>query len=253
MTVLKVRVGGAWEELSSGMPSLTDGQRLLGRETGPGPAEEVILGEYITITDGVLDVAGAGATSFIVQSLAPARQTREGKAGDYLPRAQETALLESGFVTVTTGTGVLGSTPTIPANLITGLPTPAPVPVWVAVPFNAADFAADEGTWAVTQGNLTTFAYCMLSPTVMVVDFNLATSVLNSIPSGLYLKIPNGKSAKQVSSVMARVGYPTKEGLGRVNAQGASLVITFLDLVQEKFRTFPAGTVSIQFQITLNV
>jgi hypothetical protein len=100
-------------------PSVTEGQ-LLGRgsTSGDGPAEEINPGEYIAMTGDQIDVAGAGATSFIVQSLSAARAAVAGlgKApADYLPNAQEMALLPSGHVTVTTGTGVLGSTPTIPA------------------------------------------------------------------------------------------------------------------------------------------
>ena len=60
----------------------TDGQKLRGRETGPGPSEEIALGDYLTIVDGHLDVAGAGATPFIVQN-----RTAQGRLSgeEYLP------------------------------------------------------------------------------------------------------------------------------------------------------------------------
>lgn len=98
----------------------TDGQRIVGREVGPGAAEEILLGNYISITDGLLDVAGAGATPFIVQSLTTARAGKRGP-GAYLPFAQETALLATGYVTVETGTGVLGSILKIPGSDIEGV------------------------------------------------------------------------------------------------------------------------------------
>lgn len=98
--------------------------KVLGRGSleGKGPPEELTPGIYIVIEDKIIEVAGAGDTSFIVQDLDEARSKIPSPhlPSDYLPRAQETKLLASGYVTVTTGTGVLGSAPKIPAADIEG-------------------------------------------------------------------------------------------------------------------------------------
>jgi len=98
--------------------------KVLGRGSlhGKGPPEELTPGIYIIIEDKIIEVAGAGDTSFIVQNLDDARSKIPSPhlPSDYLPRAQETKLLASGYVTVTTGTGVLGSAPKIPAADIEG-------------------------------------------------------------------------------------------------------------------------------------
>lgn len=105
---------------ASGSLVVNASQVVLGREVGPGPPQELTLGPYLAITGSIVDVAGAGQTSFIVQSLAGARQGRRAPDG-YLPLAQETAVLGTGYVTVETGTGLLGSTPTIPGSDVVGV------------------------------------------------------------------------------------------------------------------------------------
>lgn len=104
---------------------VSSGERLLGREQGAGAGapQEILLGPYLLMTGQQVDVAGAGQTPFIVQSLAEARQVLKGRGraeGDYLPHAQETGALPSGYVTVETGTGVLGSKAKIPAVDVDG-------------------------------------------------------------------------------------------------------------------------------------
>jgi hypothetical protein len=103
--------GAVWE-LWAGTGTVA-AQRLLGRDTGAGPVQEIALGEYITISGGQLDVAGAGLTPFIVQTL-PAGV---GKAGSpYLPLAQALSDLPTGFMRSEAGTGVVSTVPSIAAD-----------------------------------------------------------------------------------------------------------------------------------------
>ena len=97
----------------------TDGQLLRGRETGPGPSEEIALGDYLSIVDGRLDVAGAGATPFIVQS-----RNAIGRLGgeEYLPNAQPLSELPTGYMRSMAGTGVVSTVDKIPATDISDLP-----------------------------------------------------------------------------------------------------------------------------------
>lgn len=85
-----------------------------GADGGAGDPEAVTLGPYLSMTGTVLDVAGAGLTPFIVQDLGAVRRSAKVPP-DYLPNAQEMAKLASGYVTVESGTGVLGSIAVIPA------------------------------------------------------------------------------------------------------------------------------------------
>jgi len=124
--VLERSDGTSWAAYSGAggqAPSLAAGE-LLGRgsDSGDGVPEAITTGEYISMTGTEVDLVGAGQTPFIVQDLTTARAAVAGVGkvpADYLPKAQETARLPTGYVTVTTGTGVLGSTATIPAA---GLP-----------------------------------------------------------------------------------------------------------------------------------
>ena len=101
----------------------TGGQKLRGRETGPGPSEEIELGDYLSITDGRLDVAGAGQTSFIVQHLPPQGFSRKLRSGqDYLPNAQPLSELPTGYMRSLIGTGVVTTVVKIPATDVSDLP-----------------------------------------------------------------------------------------------------------------------------------
>ena len=93
---------------------------------GGVPVQDVQFGDYISLTDGVLDVAGAGQTPFIVQTLTAARKqfnTRTALAEDrYLPRAQVLSELPTGYMRSEAGTGVITTFTKIPATDVDGLP-----------------------------------------------------------------------------------------------------------------------------------
>lgn len=126
--------------------------RLLGRGSlGMGPAEEIALGEYLSLSGPHLDVAGAGQTPFIVQSLDGARRAVKqlGKAPpDYLPYAQETAKLSTGYVLVESGTGVLSSVTKIPATDVDGA-VGVPGPPGPAGPIGPIGPQGDPGSQGV--------------------------------------------------------------------------------------------------------
>lgn len=238
-TGLKVRVDGAWVDV---VAQLTDGQRLLGRETGPGPTEEITLGDYITITDGVLDVAGAGETPFIVQSIP------SGRSSAYLPNAQQTALLASGIVTVQTGTGVLGSIPKVPsANLDIS---------WVTPTFDAGNFYTDTGTWTVAQSHVLDYSYLMLGPNAMLFSAVINSAPVTGNPNELRIKIPNNRTTKhqhQISGIRIFCDGKERMGIAYTSAGLGYIGIFSIDMVQERIRTYPTGSCVVAFQITLDL
>jgi Collagen triple helix repeat (20 copies) len=123
----------AWETPTGGDGPTLGAQEILGSEAG-GAAEPIALGEYVAITDGVLDVAGAGQTAFLVQTQ-PGALGRSGKAGEYLPNAQAIADLPTGYLRGMSATGVVSSVATIPTNHL-------------QVSGNAAEFLNGVGAWA---------------------------------------------------------------------------------------------------------
>jgi hypothetical protein len=82
------------------------------------PVQDVVIGDYLSLTGNTLDVAGAGQTPFIVQNLSTARKGR--LAQDYLPQAQELSSLPSGYMKSEEGTGVVSTLTKIPAADIEG-------------------------------------------------------------------------------------------------------------------------------------
>ena len=122
--------GTVWQlqaPAASGISDLSD-QQVLGRESGSGPAQPVALGGYLTIVDGVMDVTGAGQTSFIVQDI-PAAMRPMGKAGNtYLPNAQPLSALPTGYMRSEEGTGIVSTAPMISASDISGILAPSAIP-----------------------------------------------------------------------------------------------------------------------------
>lgn len=103
-------------DLQAPMEVSTD-QKLVGAQVA-GPVGEIGLGDYISMIDGVIDVAGAGLTPFIVQTLPDSRRAEDG----YLPNAQPLAELPTGYMRSETGTGVVSTVDKIPASDISDLP-----------------------------------------------------------------------------------------------------------------------------------
>ena len=68
---------------------------------------------------------------------------------------------------------------------------PAPVGVWVDIPYTAADFTGSGAmTWVVDAGDLTTFGYAIVGKTALVTLHLVATSVGGTLDSYLQVRLP---------------------------------------------------------------
>ena len=79
--------------------------------------------------------------------------------------------------------------------------------VWFDVPYNAADFTADVGTWTVDAGDVLRFRYCFIGRT-MVVQLTVQTSSTSSATATqLRVKIPVNQLPNTHASAAAAVNY----------------------------------------------
>lgn len=117
-------------------------------------------------------------------------------------------------------------------TLLSGSPTTGRVGldgIWIAVPFNAADYVASAGTWTVIAGNVGTFAYKIEGNTMTVDLFLIAATVQTTAVAPVYtIKIPNGQVAKRSMDNMCRMttGGAVVSGIMVVSAGGTTISIS---------------------------
>jgi hypothetical protein len=73
---------------------------------------------------------------------------------------------------------------------IQGIPGPAGGD-WVDIPFNAANFTADTGSWTVAAGNVVTHAYMVIGKTLWLTVWVSPSNVAGS-PTVLRIALPPG-------------------------------------------------------------
>lgn len=101
-------------------------------------------------------------------------------------------------------------------------------PIPVAVPFNAADFAATLSmTWAVGAGDVTDFSYAILG-NLMFLWVNLTATTVGGVVAGanLTLKLPAGAVAakSETWAALAAPGGGALEGVAVASAAGSNLL-----------------------------
>jgi hypothetical protein len=65
---------------------------------------------------------------------------------------------------------------------------------WTAIPFNAANFTSDSGTWVVAAGNQTMLAYMVVGK-LLLLSFALTGTTVTGAPVFLRIKLPTGFTA----------------------------------------------------------
>ena len=66
-----------------------------------------------------------------------------------------------------------------------------PLGEWINVPYSAANFTANAGTWNVEAGDQKTFSYTLIGKTLIIV-VHIEVSTLSASPTSLFIKIPGG-------------------------------------------------------------
>jgi hypothetical protein len=64
---------------------------------------------------------------------------------------------------------------------------------WVPIPFNAANFTSDSGTWTVAAGNVSNLGYLVIGK-LMLLGFSISGTTVAGAPVFLRIKLPTGFS-----------------------------------------------------------
>jgi len=95
---------------------------------------------------------------------------------------------------------------------------------WTDVPFTAADFTSNAGSWTVDAGDVTAHAYTVIGQTAVVtLQLALSTAIVGA-PAALFVALPAGLTAARPGIGMAAL-YMNGWQLGHVIAVTNLLVI----------------------------
>ena len=118
------------------------------------------------------------------------------------------------------------------------------------VAYNAANFAAGSGTWAVAVGNVYAYAYARVGPVVHL-SIYLQNTTLSATPSNLTIAFPVGGvtwSRYVTTPVALKIGNATSE-MGIAQAlPGTSTISIYRNFL---VAPFPAGALDLGVAITL--
>jgi hypothetical protein len=123
-----------------------------------------------------------------------------------------------------------------------------PIGHWIDVPYNAANFTANTGSWTVPSGNVSTYAYCLIGKTMMLSCFLQGTSTSGGATE-LRVAIPGGFTCltyHRTSCTLFDPGYAT----GMVTA---GLAATYLACSKVPPSAFGTAGVEIYFIIPIRL
>lgn len=106
---------------------------------------------------------------------------------------------------------------------------------WTAVPYSAANFTANAGTWTVDAGDVVTYAYTLVGKTMWLNFYLSATSVVAPLPAELRIALPGGATAAQVT---VAPGLSVFDG----SAYRVGSLVTAVGSAYVSLRLDPAGT-----------
>src|SRR4030095_114173 len=124
-----------------------------------------------------------------------------------------------------------------------------PIGHWIDVPFNAANFTCDVGTWMVTAGNVYCYQYAFIGKSVLLFLL-IDSSTRSSTPSNLFVLFPSG--------ITARLRFYT-DAIVFTNATWASaMTITAqngngITINRLPYSAFVAGTLHVALNIVLPI
>ena len=124
------------------------------------------------------------------------------------------------------------------------------VGAWTTVTFAAGNFTAQAGTWTVTAGQQTTYAYAVLGKT-MVLAFCINGGTVSATPTYLAMAIPGGYST--VGDIRCTYYYSANAAATWQVGQ-AVVAATTVNLYRDPAPTlWAAAVVYVQGQITFRV
>ena len=123
-----------------------------------------------------------------------------------------------------------------PAGAITERGRSTPLGEWINVPYSAANFSANTGTWTVEAADLQAFRYTLIGKT-MSVAFRIAATSLSSAATWLTIRIPGGFTAAAGPLYMTM-------GARVSDASGHAVGVTYVSGVEINIEKIPAGFAS---------
>jgi hypothetical protein len=125
-----------------------------------------------------------------------------------------------------------------------------PIGEWNDIPYNAANFASDTGTWDVPVGSVGVHCYSVVGKT-MTLMASLTTTTITGTPSQLWLFMPAGFSLNRSVAVVYQYYNGPGGGLGFAAAGGFG---DRIQLLKDVLGTaWAAGTTHIWIQIVLSI
>jgi len=109
---------------------------------------------------------------------------------------------------------------------------------WIDIPYNAADYTANTGTWTFNAAGLLTWRYCVVGRIVFFLLDLGGTHTLSAATFSLSIKLPTAVLPTKSISVPMVYYLPTVNGTGLFQIQPAA---TKLDMLRDFLgTTFPA-------------
>jgi len=123
-----------------------------------------------------------------------------------------------------------------------------PMGHWMAVPYNAANFTADSGTWTVPSGNVT-YTYALIGKTLLL-SLYINSSTLSVTPSFLYVAFPTGIIGQnaQNSTCPIVTGGTWTVGNATLGASATNIAVHRIP-----FQTFATGNVQVMVNLTIQI
>ena len=114
-------------------------------------------------------------------------------------------------------------------TLATGLPAWVPLGAWTDVPFNAANFTADTGTWVVDAGDVSALRWMALGKMAVLV-FAFVSTVTTGAPPALRFIVPGFPPTLAGTTIMPCSTYTGAWNVGiagNTGGGGATQIYTY--------------------------
>jgi hypothetical protein len=122
-----------------------------------------------------------------------------------------------------------------------------PMGHWIDVPYNAANFTANTGSWTVSSGNAFTYAYCLIGKT-LILSCYIGGSSTSGSPTELRVALPGGFTASRYQKTTGAFYDGGGYAIGHITNQA-----TFVACYKVPVSAFGTTGVEVYFTFPLRV
>jgi len=129
-----------------------------------------------------------------------------------------------------------------------------PLGHWIDVPFNAANFTANVGSWTVSSGNVLSYAYALIGKTLLLI-FDVINTSVSGTPGWLGVAVPGGVTlagGQQETRCAEVLDGGTISGTPFVRGDGTSVLKIYKDPAGAAW-TNGSGNTVISFSAALRL